>query len=198
MHWICFFVTSQIRRKTTLIADRGCQSALFKQCCQCMEHLGTPAESLAKALCANRHNHELLYIDGICRMCTAVLKCSSSGPEDGFPDTPPRKRLQWETIRIWLPPVRSRSKLPGSHSRPAWIYPWFRPPRSSLYQPHKCPPDPCPLILLQSRYSHSGLLFVRPFRQKRDLSPSRSSRASNSPVDAPLGAAPRPMLPSDR
>ena len=30
----------------------------------------------------------------------------------------------------------------------------------------------------------------------RLLSPSRSSRASNSPVEAPLGAAPRPMVPS--
>lgn len=61
--------------------------------------------------------------------------------------------------------VTLSAELSGSHSRPAWIYPWFRPPRSSLYQPHKCPPDPCPLILLQSRYSHSGLLSVRPFRR---------------------------------
>ena len=35
-----------------------------------------------------------------------------------------------------------------------------------------------------------------PLPPKRPLSPSRSSSASNSPVDAPLGAAPLPMVPS--
>ena len=35
-----------------------------------------------------------------------------------------------------------------------------------------------------------------PLPPKRDLSPSRSSSASNSPVDAPLGAAPRATVPS--
>ncbi len=38
--------------------------------------------------------------------------------------------------------------------------------------------------------------LLTPLPPKRLLSPSRSSRASNSPVDAPLGAAPRPIVPS--
>ena len=40
--------------------------------------------------------------------------------------------------------------------------------------------------------------LVTPFPPKRDLSPSRSSSASNSPVDAPLGATPLPTVPSRR
>ena len=35
--------------------------------------------------------------------------------------------------------------------------------------------------------------FVTPFPPYLPLSPSRSSRASNSPVDAPLGAVPLPV-----
>ena len=37
-----------------------------------------------------------------------------------------------------------------------------------------------------------------PFPRYLDLSPSRSSSASNSPVDAPLGAVPLPTVPSAR
>src|SRR3954463_1830791 len=37
-----------------------------------------------------------------------------------------------------------------------------------------------------------------PLPRYRDLSPSRSSTASCSPVEAPLGTAARPMLPSAR
>ena len=40
--------------------------------------------------------------------------------------------------------------------------------------------------------------FWTPLPRYLDLSPSRSSSASNSPVEAPLGAAPRPTVPSAR
>ena len=40
--------------------------------------------------------------------------------------------------------------------------------------------------------------FVTPFPRYLDLSPSLNSRASNSPVDAPLGAVPLPTVPSTR
>ena len=40
--------------------------------------------------------------------------------------------------------------------------------------------------------------FVTPFPQYLALSPSLSSSASNSPVDAPLGAVPLPTVPSAR
>ena len=38
--------------------------------------------------------------------------------------------------------------------------------------------------------------FVTPLPRYLDLSPSRSSNASNSPVDAPLGAQPVAVVPS--
>ena len=38
--------------------------------------------------------------------------------------------------------------------------------------------------------------FVTPLPRKRFLSPSRNSKASNSPVEAPLGAQPLPTVPS--
>ena len=38
--------------------------------------------------------------------------------------------------------------------------------------------------------------FETPLPRYLDLSPSRSSRASNSPVDAPLGAVPLATVPS--
>ena len=40
--------------------------------------------------------------------------------------------------------------------------------------------------------------FSTPLPRKRDLSPSRSSRASREPVEAPEGAAARPMKPPSR
>ena len=40
--------------------------------------------------------------------------------------------------------------------------------------------------------------FNTPFPRYLDLSPSLSSSASNSPVDAPLGAVPLPTVPSAR
>ena len=40
--------------------------------------------------------------------------------------------------------------------------------------------------------------FNTPFPRYLDLSPSLSSSASNSPVDAPLGAVPLPTVPSER
>ena len=40
--------------------------------------------------------------------------------------------------------------------------------------------------------------LVTPLPRYLDLSPSRSSRASNSPVDAPLGAQPVATVPSMR
>ena len=40
--------------------------------------------------------------------------------------------------------------------------------------------------------------LVTPLPRYLDLSPSRSSNASNSPVDAPLGAIPLPMVPSTK
>src|SRR5258708_27955747 len=43
-----------------------------------------------------------------------------------------------------------------------------------------------------------ALAFVTHLPRYRDLSPSRNSTASCSPVDAPDGTAARPMLPSAR
>ena len=62
----------EIRSEAALVADRRRLAFLLEECLQRMEHLSRPAQCLTERRCACRHNHELLRIDGVRRMCAAV------------------------------------------------------------------------------------------------------------------------------
>ena len=66
------FVACQVRCETALITYGGSQALALQQRCQSVEYLSTPAQTFLEALSAYRHNHELLYIYGVGRMCAAV------------------------------------------------------------------------------------------------------------------------------
>ncbi len=107
------------------------------------------------------------------------LKCSSSGPEDGF-QTPPKKRYSGDHTHWLLLTCVSRSKPPGSHSRPAWVI-LGSVRLDHQHQPHRRPRDPCANTSAITVFTF-WTAFCTPFPPKRDLSPSRQLRASNSPV----------------
>ena len=89
-----------------------------------------------------------------------------------------------ETARIALAPSFDLSLVPSASSIAL----------STAYISEASSPVTAPLITV--------LIFSTalstPFPRYLDLSPSRSSSASNSPVDAPLGAVPLPTVPSAR
>ena len=114
-----------------------------------------------------------------------------------FPEMPPRKRYSGmsrevaaarqhaiETARIAFAPKFDLSLVPSA----------FIMALSMAYMSDASIPEITSLmdVLMFST------AFVTPFPRYLPLSLSLSSRASNSPVEAPLGAAPLPIVPSTR
>ena len=58
--------------ETTLVTHSSAQAALLEQLGQCVEYLGTHANSLALVLGTNGTDHELLEGDGGIAVCTAI------------------------------------------------------------------------------------------------------------------------------
>ncbi len=62
----------QRRREAAFIANRRVVAALLQHALQRVEHLGTPAQRVGKALRPHRHHHELLEVHVVIRMRAAV------------------------------------------------------------------------------------------------------------------------------
>ena len=114
-----------------------------------------------------------------------------------LPFTPPRKRYSgipremdaalaaaMDTARIALAPSSDLSSVPS-----AFIMAWSTPYISDAS---------IPLTVSWMMVLMFCTARLTPLPPKRSLSPSLNSSASNSPVDAPLGAAPPPTVPSAR
>ena len=67
-----FFVRLQVGRKATFITNSGCLLLRAENLLQRMKDFDAGAESVLKPFEADRRNHELLQVDVVGRMRTAV------------------------------------------------------------------------------------------------------------------------------
>ena len=184
-------VRAEVGREAALVADGRAQPALVQPALQRVEHLGAHPQRLREALGPGRHHHELLEVDAVVGVRAAVqdvhhrhgqharavaaevaverqarLRRGRLGDREGHAQD--RVRAEARLVRASRPARSARGRPPPGRWRPA------RSPRLAIS------PFTFATAWLTPLPSHSS-------------PPSRSSTASNSPVDAPEGTAARPV-----
>ncbi len=164
-----------------------------------MKDLGAGAERLREGRRHRRHHHELLDIDVAVGVRPAVQDVHHRHGQRRAVRTPivgsgrrgRRRAVCLQTRRTREP---SPSRRRGSRSRPVGSWSASRRERSSARR-RRADPAPCRRALRPARRSRAPTAFLTPLPRYRALSPSRSSSASRSPVDAPDGTIARPVAP---
>ena len=68
----CLFVGVEVRSESALVTNVGAQSFAGQDLFEVMEHLGAHAQAFREGVRADRHDHELLDVDGVVCVGTAI------------------------------------------------------------------------------------------------------------------------------
>ena len=185
------FVVFQVGGKAALVTHSGNLAFFLQNALQGMEGLRAHADGFLHTLGADRHNHEFLEVHRGIRMAAAIQYVHHRHRQ-GLGIDAAQIAVQRQAVYVRSRMSAQPEKCPGWRLRRTWTCPWCRPLRSKLCRWRPGLLHPCPLRRLPARCLRCPQPFARPCRGNGILSPSRSSSASRSPVEAPLGTMARP------
>ena len=192
-------VRGQVRGEAALVAHGGGQPFFPQHGLQRVENLDAAAQGLAEARRADRQHHELLDVDVVVGVRPAVEDVHHRDGEPHLvvgdaiqvPDVTEQGDARGRPPPPWPPPAIP----PGWRSLPDGPCSPIRPVRPSRHPRPAGLPPPCPRWPERSPGARPPRRHARPCRYTARGSPSRISRASREPVDAPEGARALPRAP---
>ncbi len=189
-------VRLQVGREAALVADGGGQAALVQHVLEVVVRLDAPAQALAEGGGADRHDHELLEVDVVVGVLAAVQDVHHRHRQDvGVGSADVAVEGQLDVARGGLGHGQGDAEDGVGPER----CPCCRCRRRSA-APRRCPAGRGRRARRVPRRS-SPLTWSTAVETPLPIQaspPSRSSTASNAPVDAPEGTMARPRAPLSR
>ena len=187
----------QVGREAAFVADAGRLAACLQDAAQRVKDLGAHPQRLGERRRAERHHHEFLEVDARVGVRAAVEDVHHRHRQREALGAVERADVPVERHALGRPPPRASAAIetPSSALAPSRLLVGV--PSSAIIASSSAA-----LVELAGRRRRSAIspltlatALRTPLPPYRALSPSRSSSASRSPVDAPDGTAARPNAP---